>query len=233
MKKTFAKILAVIVAVMLVLSAMPVAFAADEIASGTAGDGVNWTLDADGTLTISGEGEIVVDWYAPPWKDYIYDIYVVDIQEGITNIPDTAFCYAENLVSVNVPASVTNMSENDVNPFWNCFALQEINVHKDNVAYVSVDGVVFNADMSVLCYYPPNKADSTYTIPSSVTTLATNSFNYTNNINSLTLPDTVTTLSNDSFNYAKMKSIILFYLQSLVLKKKLFNDWKIKILKNK
>ncbi len=209
MKKTFAKILAVIVAVMLVLSAMPVAFAADEIASGTAGDGVNWTLDADGTLTISGEGEIVVDWYAPPWENYINDIYVVDIQEGITKIPSTAFCYAENLVSVSVPASVTDMSENGTNPFWSCYALQEINVHKDNAAYVSVDGVVFNADMSVLCYYPPNKADSTYTIPSSVTTLAINSFNYTKNINSLTLPDTVTTLSNECFGHAKIKSIIL------------------------
>ncbi len=209
MKKTFSKILAVILTFVLVFSAMPVAFAADEIASGTAGEGVNWVLDTDGTLTISGEGEIVVDWYAPPWESYINDIYVVDIQEGITNIPDTAFCYAENLVSVNVPASVTNMSENNVSPFWNCFALQEINVHKDNAAYVSVDGVVFNNDMSILCYYPPNKADSTYTIPSSVTTLATNSFNYTKNIASLTLPDTVTTLSNECFGHAKIKSIIL------------------------
>ncbi len=209
MKKLFTKILAVAVAFVLVLSAMPAVFAADEIASGTAGEGINWVLDSDGTLTISGEGEIVVDWYAPPWENYINDIYVAHIQEGITNIPGTAFCYAENLVSVNVPASVTDMDENDTNPFWSCFALQEINVHKDNAAYTSVDGVVFNKDMSVLCFYPPNKAGSTYTIPSSVTTLTTNSFNYTKNIPLLTIPDTVTTLSSESFGNAEIKSIIL------------------------
>jgi len=209
MKKTFAKILAVIVAIMLVLSAMPVAFAADEIASGTAGEGVNWTLDTNGTLTISGEGEIVVDWYAPPWENYINDIYVVDIQEGITTVPSTAFCFAENLVSVNVPASVTNMDENSTNPFWECRALQEINVHEDNATYISVDGIVFNKDMTVLCYYPANKAGLTYTIPSIVTTLSANSFNYTQNIISLTLPDTVTTLNPDTFYYSKIKSITL------------------------
>ncbi len=209
MKKLFAKTLAVIIAVMLILSAMPIAFAADEIASGTAGEGVNWVLDASGTLTISGEGEIVVDWYAPPWENYINDIYVVDIQEGITSVPSTAFCYAENLVSVNVPASVTDMDENVTSPFWSCYALQEINVHEDNEVYTSVDGIVYNKDQTDLCFYPPNKAGETFIIPSSVTTLSGNSFNYTQNIVSLTLPDTVTTLNEDTFYSSKIKSITL------------------------
>ncbi len=209
MKKLFAKTLAVIIAVMLILSAMPIAFAADEIASGTAGEGVTWVLDADGTLTISGEGEIVVDWYAPPWENYINDIYVVDIQEGITSVPSTAFCYAENLVSVNVPASVTDMDENVTSPFWSCYALQEINVHEDNEVYTSVDGIVYNKDQTDLCFYPPNKAGETFTIPSSVTTLSSNSFNYNKNILSLTLPDSVTTIIDASFDGANIKLITL------------------------
>ena len=68
MKKKLTKVLAIVLALIMLASALPMAFAATEIANGTAGEGVNWTLDSDGTLTISGNGPIVVDWYAPPWE---------------------------------------------------------------------------------------------------------------------------------------------------------------------
>ena len=119
MKKTLSKVLAVVIAMVLVFSTTPVAFAADsDIASGTAGEGVNWVLDADGTLTISGEGEIEVDWYSPPWYDYNDYIINIVVEEGITKIPSTAFCYAENLLTVSIPASVTDMPTNDTPIFW-------------------------------------------------------------------------------------------------------------------
>ncbi len=209
MKKLFAKILAVIIAVMLILSAMPIAFAADEIASGTAGEGVNWVLDASGTLTISGEGEIVVDWYAPPWENYINDIYVVDIQEGITSIPSTAFCSAENLVSINVPASVTNIPINDTPFFWGNSSLQEINVHPDNPAFVSVDGIVFSKDMTMLCIYPMNKEGNSYTVPETVTTINSYAFAFNEVLQSVVLPDTVKTIYENAFYYSGIKSVTL------------------------
>lgn len=70
MKKTFKKALAILLALMMLASVASVAFATTDIASGTAGEGVTWVIDASGTLTISGNGKIVVEWYNPPWYAY-------------------------------------------------------------------------------------------------------------------------------------------------------------------
>ena len=77
MKKKLTKVLAVVLALVMLASALPMAFAATEIANGTAGEGVTWVLDSDGTLTISGNGAIEVGWYAPPWEFYNEDLLVV------------------------------------------------------------------------------------------------------------------------------------------------------------
>ncbi len=51
-------------------------------------------------------------------------------------------------------------------------SLKEINVHKDNVSYKSVDGVLYNKDMSELLVYPYQKRDKSFTIPDTVITVS-------------------------------------------------------------
>ena len=60
MKKTN-KLLALLLSVLLVLSLLPTAFAADDPVIASGGDGVNakWTLTEGGVLTVSGNGPIV------------------------------------------------------------------------------------------------------------------------------------------------------------------------------
>lgn len=210
MKKTLSKVLAVIIAVMLIVSAMPVAFAADgDIANGTAGEGITWVIDADGTLTISGEGAIEVGWYSPPWKEYNNSIFNIVVEEGITEIPSTAFCYAENLLTVSIPASVTNMSIGTVPIFWANCALQAINVHEDNPVFTSVDGIVFSKDKSILCIYPMNKEGESYTIPHSVTYINEGAFCFNETLKSVTIPDTVNELGSQAFYDTKIESVTI------------------------
>lgn len=66
---------------------------AAEVASGECGKGVFWSYDDNGTLTISGEGEMddyTDDVYGEgiytPWYDYKEKITTVIINEGITRI---------------------------------------------------------------------------------------------------------------------------------------------------
>ena len=60
MKTKKLRILSALLAVAMLFALMPTAaFAATEVASGTCGangDNLTWTLDSDGTLTISGSG---------------------------------------------------------------------------------------------------------------------------------------------------------------------------------
>ena len=53
------KLLSAALVLCLLLTLLPMAaFAADDVQTGTCGDGLTWTLDTAGTLTVSGSGEI-------------------------------------------------------------------------------------------------------------------------------------------------------------------------------
>ncbi len=82
----------------------------------TTGD-CSWILDAEGTLTISGDGAMGyynADNYAP-WKGS--KVKKVIIEDGVTNIGDWAFANCPNLSSVTIPDSVTYIGSS---AFENC-----------------------------------------------------------------------------------------------------------------
>ena len=115
--------------------------------SGTCGGTLNnsqlmkWTLTSDGTLTISGEGnmfgapwsqykskikKVVIgegNMFGAPWSQYKSKIKKVVIGEGVESISDNAFHYYENLRSVSLPSTLTSIGEA---AFWACSSLQSI-----------------------------------------------------------------------------------------------------------
>ena len=75
---------------------------------GAQGDNVKWTLDSDGTLTISGTGEMGDYNYLDsipsiPWYNNRSRIKTVIINDGVTSIGDFAFYECSKLTSVNIP----------------------------------------------------------------------------------------------------------------------------------
>lgn len=89
------------------------AYATDIVASGVCGEDVSWTLDSEGTLTISGTGEMhgyyVNGEFIRPWEEQLQTIRRIEIQNGITTIGSCDFAKCVNLVSVTVPSSVTEI----------------------------------------------------------------------------------------------------------------------------
>lgn len=200
------KILAIVLSIIMIVSTVPVVLAGATVAEGTAGEGITWVLDSDGTLTVSGTGAISTSWYAPPWKEYNDSITSIVVEEGITEVPDTAFVYAENLVTVSLPSTLTYFSGM---AFVENFALEEILVAEENTEYKSIDGVLFTEDEKTLVTYPMNKAGEEYTIPASVTTIGSYGFATNLSLNSLTIPDTVTSLDGGAFIYCEIDTIVL------------------------
>lgn len=78
---------------------------------------MTWTLDSDGVLTISGEGEmedgVIIDNHQldTPWSDHIDSIRTLVIEEGVTNIGDCLFQSCSNLTSVTMPDTVTAIGD--------------------------------------------------------------------------------------------------------------------------
>ena len=76
---------------------------------------VTATLDAEGTLTISGTGAMrnfTSTSNRPPWSSRRNDIRTVVVQDGVTNISDFAFSSSTNLTNVVVGNNVTSIGRN-------------------------------------------------------------------------------------------------------------------------
>ena len=127
------------------LAVVPISVSA-EATSGTCGDNVTWSLDGNGTLTISGSGAME-DWeylyknsqyYVPaPWYDHRSSVKNVIISDGITHIGDCAFLNLDNLSSVTMPDSVSSIGDN---AFYICVSLTSITI-PDSV--VSIGSLAF------------------------------------------------------------------------------------------
>ena len=118
------------------------------------------------------------------------------IPNGVIRISDTAFGECNNLVSITIPDSITDL---DYYSFYYCSNLTEINVSENNPYYSSVDGVLFDKDKTSLIKYPENKENETYTIPNSVTSIGNYAFSYCNSLTSINIPDGVTSIGNSAF----------------------------------
>lgn len=133
--------------------------------------------------------------------DYEGDSKNVVIPEEIDGIPVStiypfAFAEMDTLVSVTIPKSVKKIS-NDV--FHKSYNIKEIVVNSENSNYTSVDGVLYNKDMTVLEFYPAAKENSSFSIPSTVKEIASCAFLNNKNLVSIKIPDSVTTLENSAF----------------------------------
>lgn len=71
-------------------------------------------------------------------------------------------------------------------------------VDEKNTAYTSVDGILFSKDGTVLVAYPQGKNDTSYSIPESVTCIASDAFGGSR-LTSVTIPESVTSIRLGAF----------------------------------
>lgn len=135
MKRNFSCILSVVMAMVMILSAVPMtAGAAEIVASGECGDNVYWSLDDEGTLTLSGSGEMWnydYDDHAP-WYSMYKDITTIIIEGGITTIGSYAFYMLSYVTSVSIPDGVTKIG---AQAFNRCTRLESVNI-PDTVTWI-------------------------------------------------------------------------------------------------
>ncbi len=146
------------------------------------------------------------------------ETYVVP--EEITKIGRNAFSECPNLKVLDTNKVIKIESLNGVRvekveigaslntyKVFSSYNLSTIDVDADNSSFKVVDGVLFSKDGTVLYQYPTRRKGKTYTIPSTVTTLAGAAFDCVT-LDSLIVPASVKNLGNEVFRLSKIKNLI-------------------------
>ena len=108
------------------------------------------------------------------------------IKDGTRLVADSAIKGNENLESITVPASVEIIGDCAFLNF-SSDSFKNITVANENKYFSSENGVLFNKNKTELLCYPCGKNETTYTVPKTVTKLATVSFSSCK-LNKLNLP---------------------------------------------
>ena len=177
------RLISALVAAAMAVSVIPVSFAestnaeyslTEATASGTCGDNLTWELDEDGTLTISGEGNM--DYY--DFYRFGDEIKKIKIENGVTSIGANSFGHCTNLTSVDIPNTVTVIGKG---AFYGCSGLKSI-VIPDSVTEIEAN--VFTG-----CTYLSN-----VTMSANLESIGLEAFNSCAWLRSITIPSSVTHL---------------------------------------
>lgn len=145
----------------------------------------------------------------------------VDLNEGVEILEDRSFCSLPNLTKLDLPSTVrvfdnaidstkitslhfTKALEEYTFENYN-LSLESIVVDADNELFTSVDGVLYNKDLTTLLTYPSGKEGSSFTILDSVTKIENLAFRNAN-ITSIDLKN-VEVIGNQAFYCSKLSSV--------------------------
>jgi hypothetical protein len=118
------------------------------------------------------------------------------LSSGITNIGNSTFANCDALLSVKIPSTVTSLGRGT---FAGCSALTTIEVDEENSQFLSLDGVLFNADQTILIQCPAARKGS-YAIPSTATRLASRAFFDCRELTFIHIPLSVTFIGEFTFH---------------------------------
>ena len=186
-------LLSIVAAVVTVVIFGGVTVSADELTepvSGDCGDGVTWTLDVEGSLTVSGSGEM--QFSTCPWADYKDNIKTVTIEQGVTSIASSAFSSCSNLTKATLSSTVTHIG---YAAFAGSINFSEINL-PDSIT--AIDSYAFT-----------NSGLKNVTLPANLTKASSNLFAGCRSLEYVYIPDSVTTFESSVFAGSSITSVRL------------------------
>ena len=118
----------------------------------------------------------------------------LNIPNSVKSIGNGVFSYCSSLASINIPNSVTSIGRA---AFSGCSSLTTLTVDGSNPNYCVEGSMLFNKEKSTLiCAFGSQK---TYDIPSSVTSIGNDAFEYCSSLTSTNIPNTVKSIGLGAF----------------------------------
>lgn len=148
-----------------------------DTSDGKDGTDIVWTLDSDGTLTLTGTGEMTNT------SPFMNDLRIksVILPNGLTNIGEKAFYGCQNLKNIVIPDTVTSIG---AYAFFQC-----------SFSIITLPNSIVEIREGAFC----RSALSEIVIPNQVTDIADLTFSNCFFLNSVQVPDSVKTLGKEAF----------------------------------
>lgn len=192
--------------------------AEEVVASGKCGENVFWGLDSDGTLTISGSGDMYDYTRAlnVPWNNYSNDIKKVTIENGITSISSYAFSGCLWMDDISIPNGVTMIGEY---AFYNCSSLSSVLI-PDSVIELGDRAFSFSQCLSSIklsknitkissdLFWDCEQLDNVV-IPESVTIIDSGAFRNCSSLTNISIPSSVNVINSAAFADTNITNINL------------------------
>lgn len=163
----------------------------EAVAAGKCGDSLTWSLSSDGTLTISGTGDMYD--YSPsgiggipsrPWSSHADSISKILIDEGVTSIGSYAFPWCKNVDYFYLPNGLTSIG---ADAFYGCSSAVSI-VLPDTLSCIGSHAFEGFSGLTSI------------DIPDSITEIGDNAFSGCSKLLSFNMPDSVTAIDMSSFS---------------------------------
>ena len=114
---------------------------------------------------------------------------------GVTNLGAEAFANCPALAHLAIPAGLTQIGSG---AFWLCTGLQDITVAPGNPAFLVLDGVLYDKDVSTLLLFPAGHGGAC-AIPEGVDRVASGAFAGAADLTNVTLPATLVSIGDYAF----------------------------------
>ncbi len=137
-------------------------------------------------------------------KKYIGSSENVIIPEEIDGLPvielsgGDVFSDNHKVKYVKIPSTVTTISSKAFNL---CDELINIDVDENNTAFSSLNGVLYNKDLTKLVCFPCGKPDNSYTVPKSVKIISDYAFDHCFSLNEVLMYNNVTEIGDGAFSF--------------------------------
>lgn len=129
------------------------------------------------------------------------------VPSSVTQISYYAFNCLSYVQTVNIGATALSLDYAFSPNGCGTSSLRAVEVDSSNPNYSSLDGVFFNKNQTNLLMYPMGKLNTSYLVPSTVTTITKAAYNPF--LTSITLPNGLRTISGYAFESSKLTSIFI------------------------
>ncbi len=139
----------------------------------------------DGVLMSADKTELIVYPAGKPAAEY-------SVADGVRKLGKDAFYNTSYLKTLNLPSSLSDIETT----FDLCMSVAAVNVARNNLSFMSINGVLYDRSGETLIKYPCAKNDEIFTIPLSVKTVSEYAFGSATNLGGNRYLQSLTIMAN-------------------------------------